>query len=104
MECCFSVFFCRLFPKEALRSYEAKLTNLAQIPKLEPQIPPISQILRRLLGMTVRIFSWQKLQRHDNRNLLYPCNLYCKGSESCFFSKVGPFQEAGNFFDRRHAR
>ena len=26
-------------------------TILAQIPKLEPQIPPISQILRRLLGM-----------------------------------------------------
>jgi|ERR1700746_2902150 len=31
--------------------------ELAQILKLEPQIPPISQILRRLLGMTARTFS-----------------------------------------------
>jgi hypothetical protein len=35
---------------------------LTQILKLEPQIPPISQILRKLLGMTTSIFSWQNFR------------------------------------------
>ena len=41
----------------------------------KPQIPPISQILRRLLKTTVRIFSCQKLQGVANRYLLYLYNL-----------------------------
>ena len=29
-----------------------------------------------------------KLQVTDNRNLLYPCDLHCNGSEPCFSSKI----------------
>ena len=43
--------------------------------KLKPRIPLISQILKKLSGMSVRIFTWQNLQGIDNRNLLYPCVL-----------------------------
>jgi hypothetical protein len=31
--------------------------------------------LKKLSGMSVRIFTWQNLQGIDNRNLLYPCVL-----------------------------
>jgi hypothetical protein len=44
---------------------------LAQIPKLEPQIPPISQIMRRVLGYYRRNLFVPKLQGAANRNLLY---------------------------------
>ena len=36
--------------------------SYAQILKLEPQIPPISQISRRLLGMTAGTFLWQNFR------------------------------------------
>jgi len=49
---------------------------LAQIPKLEPQIPPISQILRRVSGYYCTNLFVPKLQGVANRNLLYlPCHL-----------------------------
>jgi hypothetical protein len=44
---------------------------LAQIPKLEPQIPPISQILRRVLGYYRTNLFVPKFQGAANRNLLY---------------------------------
>jgi len=42
--------------------------------QLKPQIP-ISEILRKLSRISVRIFSGQNFRAIDNRNLLYPCNL-----------------------------
>jgi hypothetical protein len=48
--------------KRAMSANRLGLHLETQNLKLEPQIPEISQILRRLLGMTVGIFSWQNFR------------------------------------------
>ena len=49
---------------------------LTQIPKLEPQIPPIPQILRKLLGDDHTNLFVGKLRGVTGRNLLYLRNLW----------------------------
>ena len=42
--------------------WRGKGSFMSEIPKLKPQIPPISQILRELSRMSLQIFSRQKLR------------------------------------------